>query len=273
MRAIDTVAGAVQCVSGIRRLFRERFMTTPTAPSTEVGDYGASTHYDATYFSWQNANIELKTKIKAWRFAPHIRPTDIVLDFGCAGGGMLAALPGSRKIGVELNDVARESAAREHGLETHKTLDVTPDHVADVIVSNHTLEHLASPYEALRQLRSKLKPGGKLVLVLPIDDWRAQRRWDPHDINRHLYTWSPMNLGNLLDEAGWTPLEMRVIRRTLMRGFNLFGKLPRPLFEAVSWAYSVLRHRQELLAVAKLKSPPATPAQRARTPGAADSQA
>ena len=225
---------------------------SPEAPSQEMPDYGASDHYDSSYFAWQNANIEVKTKIKARRFAPYIRSTDVVVDFGCAGGGMLAALPGARKIGVELNDVARESAIKEHGLEAYKSLDVTPDHVADVIVSNHTLEHLASPYEALRQLRSKLSPGGKLVLVLPIDDWRAQRRWNPADINRHLYTWSPMNLGNLLDEAGWHPTEMRVIRRTLMRGFATFAKFPRPIFEAVSWGFSVLRHRQELLAVATL---------------------
>jgi SAM-dependent methyltransferase len=227
-------------------------MTTPT-PAPSQADYGSSEHYDAAYFAWQNTDIEIKTRLKVGKFAPYIRDTDTVLDFGCAGGGMISALPGARKIGVELNDVARASAVAEHGIEAYKTLDVTPDHVADVIVSNHTLEHLASPFEALVQLRSKLKPGGKLVLVLPIDDWRAQRRWDPKDINRHLYTWSPMNLGNLLDEAGWQPEEMKIIRRTLMRGFATFAKLPAPLFDAARWAYSVLRHRQEVLAVATLK--------------------
>jgi hypothetical protein len=94
------------------------------------------------------------------------------------------------------------------------------------------------------------------VLVLPIDDWRAQRRWDPSDINRHLYTWSPMNLGNLLDEAGWQPSEIRIIHRTLMRGFATLAKLPPPLFDAARWAFSVLRHRREILAVATLKPGP-----------------
>jgi SAM-dependent methyltransferase len=122
-----------------------------------------------------------------------------------------------------------------------------------VVVSNHTLEHIAAPYDALCQLRPKLKPGGRLVLVLPIDDWRAQRRWDPKDINRHLYTWTPMNLGNLLDEAGYHPQEMRIIHRTLMRGFDKFAKLPAPAFEAMSWLYSHVRHRQEVLAVATVR--------------------
>jgi SAM-dependent methyltransferase len=231
-------------------------MTTSGARSQQSVDYGESAHYDAAYFAWQTENIDAKTRIKVRRFAPYIAPSDTVLDFGCAGGAMLAALPGKRKIGVEINDVARELAAKEYGLEVYRSLDVTPDGVADVIVSNHTLEHLASPFEALRQLRSKLKPTGKLVLVLPIDDWRAQRRWHPNDINRHLYTWSPLNLGNLLDEAGWRPGEMRIIRRTLMRGFARFATLPRPFFEAISWGYSVLRHRQELLSVATLAQAP-----------------
>jgi SAM-dependent methyltransferase len=217
--------------------------TTPT--------YGASEHYDAAYFAWQNAHIGVKTRIKVTRFAPYVGPTDTVLDFGCAGGAMLAALPGARKIGVELNDVARAEAEREHHIEAYKNLADVADGIVDVVVSNHTLEHLAKPFDALVQLKPKLKPGGLLVLVLPIDDWRAQSRWHAGDINRHLYTWTPLNLGNLLEEAGYAPSELRIIHRTLMRGFDKFAKLPRPAFEAASWLYSHVRHRQEVLAVAR----------------------
>jgi SAM-dependent methyltransferase len=219
---------------------------SPSAPS-----YGASEHYDAEYFAWQNKHIDVKSRIKIKRFAPYIRPTDTVLDFGCAGGGMLGSLPGARKIGVEISDVARAAAVRDHGVEAYKSLAEVPDGIVDVVVSNHTLEHLAGPYDALCQLKPKLKPDGLLVLVLPIDDWRAQRRWDAKDINRHLYTWTPLNLGNLLDEAGYRPQEMRIIHRTLMRGFDKFAKAPGPVFEGISWFYSHVRHRQELLATAR----------------------
>jgi SAM-dependent methyltransferase len=219
--------------------------------SSDAPSYGASDHYDAGYFAWQNQHIDLKSQIKVKRFAPYVRPTDTVLDFGCAGGGMLGSLSCARKIGVELNDIAREKAIEDHGVEGYRSLAEVPDGVADVVVSNHTLEHIAAPYDALCQLKPKLRAGGLLVLVLPIDDWRAQRRWDPTDINRHLYTWTPMNLGNLLDEAGFMPDEIRIIHRTLMRGVDRFAKLPGPLFEGVSWFYSHLRHRQELLATAR----------------------
>jgi SAM-dependent methyltransferase len=212
--------------------------------------YGSSGHYGPDYFTWQNAHADIKARIKVERFKPYIRSTDTVLDFGSAGGAMLAGLPGTRKIGVEINDVARAAAEDNFGLEVYRTLDEVPDDVADVIVSNHTLEHLAAPLEALKQLRPKLRSTGRLVLVLPIDDWRPQRKWDPQDISRHLYTWTPMNLGNLLDEAGFDPQEMRIIHRTLMRGFETFIKLPARVFDVLSWFYSHARHRQELLAVA-----------------------
>src|SRR5215212_4085957 len=108
----------------------ETMTTNPT--------YGASEHYNADYYTWQNANIDIKTKIKVGRFVPYVRPTDTVLDFGSAGGWMIAALSGARKIGVELNDVAREASVRDHGIEAYKNLADVPDAVADVIVSNHT---------------------------------------------------------------------------------------------------------------------------------------
>lgn len=217
--------------------------------------YGASGHYDANYFAWQSSGADVKARLRVERLGPYVPADATVIDFGSAGGRMLAGLPGSRKIGIELNDASRAASIETFGHEAYKTVADAPDGIADVVVSSHTLEHLTSPYEALVELRSKLKPEGRLVLLLPIDDWRPKknRDWDPTDVNRHLYTWNPMLLGNLLDEAGYVPQEMRIIHRTLGRGFDRLGRLPRPAFEAVQWLWSRARHRQELLAVATLK--------------------
>jgi SAM-dependent methyltransferase len=216
-------------------------------------EYGDSEHYDAAYYAWQNKNIDLKARGKIRTFQPYVRETDTVLDFGCAGGSLIGGLRAARRIGVEINDVARDEAQRVYGIEACRSLAEVDDGTVDVVVTNHTLEHLASPYEALLQIRPKLKPDGRLVIVVPIDDWRAQRRWYPGDINRHLFTWTPLNLGNLLDEAGYAVQEQRIIRKTVMRGFEYFAKLPAPLFGAVQRFYSVVRHRQNLLMVATVK--------------------
>jgi len=221
--------------------------------TTHSPEYGDSAHYDATYFAWQNTGIDIKARRKVGTFQPHVRPTDTVLDFGCAGGSLVAGLVAARRIGVEVNDVARAAAVEKYGIEAYRTLAEVEDGSVDVVVTNHTLEHLASPFEALQQIRPKLKPGGKLVIVVPIDDWRAQKRWRPGDINRHLFTWTPLNLGNLLDEAGYVVDEQQIIRKTIMRGYECYSKLPEPLFNLVRRFYSVVRHRQHLKMVAHVK--------------------
>ena len=219
----------------------------PTSPS-----YGDSDHYDAEYFAWQDAHADIKALLKVEKIGPYVKQSDTVIDFGSAGGGMLARLPGARKIGVEINDVARAASERDFGLEGYKSLSEVPNGVADVIVTNHTLEHLASPFDALVELRPKLKRGGRIVIVVPIEGWNSpqSRRWDPKDVNRHLYTWAPLNLGNLLDEAGYEPIELRVIHRALMRHFDKFAQLPRPAFHGLQWLWSHVRRQHELLAVA-----------------------
>ncbi|HJR88673.1 MAG TPA: class I SAM-dependent methyltransferase [Aeromicrobium sp.] len=224
---------------------------SPASPA-----YGESQHYDARYFAWQTEAASLKAGIKASRFAPFIEPTDTVLDFGSAGGDMLDKIDAKRKIGVEINDVARTSSEQNFGLETFRDLASVPDGIADVIVTSHTLEHLANPHAALVELRPKLRPGGRLVVVVPIDDWRTrvQRQWDPEDINRHLYTWSPLLFGNLLDEAGYNPGHMEIVHRSYFNRADRFAWLPKRVFGALLWLASRVRHRQELLAVATVTS-------------------
>ena len=223
------------------------------SPAVGSPAYGDSAHYDEKYLAWQSQSIDIKARRKVRTFQRYVKPTDTVLDFGCAGGSLVGGLRAARRLGVEINDVARAAAVEQYGIEAYRSLAKVADDSVDVVVTNHTLEHLASPYEALLQIAPKLKPGGKLVIVVPIDDWRAQRRWYPDDINRHLFTWTPLNLGNLLDEAGYAVQEQRIIRRTMMRGHDLYAKLPEPIFDFVRWVYSVVRHRQHLLMVATVK--------------------
>jgi hypothetical protein len=241
---------------------------SPSADASDPIGYGNSAHYDADYFAWQDAHAELKAKLKVERIGPYVRASDTVIDFGSAGGGMLAGLPGARKIGIELNDVARAASEQTFGLEVYKSVADVPDGIADTIVTNHTLEHLTSPFDALKLLLPKLKADGKIVIIVPIEGWRSphSRTWNPKDINRHLYTWAPLNMGNLLDEAGYEPLEIRVIHRALMRHFDKFARLPKPAFDGLQWAWAHVRQQHELLAIARPKKedvgPSLTPGRR-----------
>jgi SAM-dependent methyltransferase len=50
------------------------------------------------------------------------------------------------------------------------------DDAYDVVISSHTLEHLANPLKALREWRRVCRPGGHLVLIVPHRDGTFDRR-------------------------------------------------------------------------------------------------
>ncbi|MFH1942568.1 MAG: class I SAM-dependent methyltransferase [bacterium] len=175
---------------------------------SQADQCASSDHYlgekGRAYFAWQNKGELQRGRINARKFVTFVRSTDIVLDFGCGNGSLLFHLDCRRRIGVEINPIAR-AVAEQMGIEVHATLDTVPDKSVDTVISNHALEHTLCPYETLRALRGKLLEDGRLVLCLPIDDWRTQKAFVADDINHHLYTWSPLILGNLLIEAGYRP--------------------------------------------------------------------
>ena len=165
-----------------------------------------SDHYDEAYFARQ---IDIGS-FGAWanrsKFERCIKPTDTVLDFGCGSGLLLKGLDCARRLGVEINPAA-VAPARGVGVEVFGRVEDVPDNVADVIISNHALEHTLRPLDELKALYRKLKPGGRIVIVVPCDS--VYFAFKPNDVNKHLYSWSPMNLGNLLAEAGFTVEESK----------------------------------------------------------------
>lgn len=189
-------------------------------------------HYNQDYFNWQKKSGQGAVLGSARWFAPHIGDNDTVLDFGCGGGYLLAALPGKHKYGVEINPTARKEA-ESLGLKVYAHITDVPQEVRpDVVISHHALEHVVNPYEVLQGLAGLLRPGGVLVMVVPIDDWRDERRYVPGDINQHIYTWTPLLFGNLVTMAGFRVESARVIGYTLIRGTRLFKKmLPSFLFD------------------------------------------
>lgn len=180
-------------------------MTAPPFPSaapptqSPVPESPRAGHYDADYFAWQRSVGEFSAKANRFRFQPHVAPTDRVVDFGCGGGFLLAALDCGARLGVEVNPVARAEAGRQ-GIQTVPSAEALPDEWADVVISNSALEHVEHPLHELRTIVPKLRHGGRLVVVVPLETLDA--RFQPNDINQHLYTWSPLNLGNLVTAAG-----------------------------------------------------------------------
>ena len=205
-------------------------------------------HYDAAYFARQRRTGEFGASFNLKWFQTFVRPADQVIDFGCGGGYLLNALDCGGKIGVEINETARAEADRL-GLQTCVTVDELPDASADVVISNHALEHAFAPYHILVSLKDKVKPGGVLVFVVPHQG--PHERYRQNDPNQHLYTWNPMTLGNLFAAAGYQVRQVETIRCQWPPHYaRIQATVGKALFVKLCTLYALLRNDYQLRIVA-----------------------
>lgn len=155
-------------------------------------------YYGEKYFEWQKAVGEFGGRANLFKFEKYIKENDNVLDFGCGGGYLLNNIKTcGKKIGVEINPIAREQA-KDSGIICFKNIKEVEDNSIDVLISNHALEHVDDPILCINEFRRVVKNGGKIVIVVPHE---ISDELNPCDINKHLFTWSPQNLYNLLIEG------------------------------------------------------------------------
>ena len=165
-----------------------------------------ASYYDQKYFKWQSPIGEFGGWANLAKFSEFVKKEDTVVDFGSGGGFLLSHIQCHKKMGIEINEAARASAKLIE-IDSVADTDLLPDDFADVIISNHALEHTFSPLDELKKLRKKLKKGGKIIFVVPCES--IDYAYVKNDINNHIYTWSPMCLGNLFTQAGFEVIESK----------------------------------------------------------------
>lgn len=163
-------------------------------------------HYNQDYFSWQKKIGKFGAQANKIKFEKLILDNQKVLDFGCGGGYILSAYNNIDKYGVEINDSAI-TEAKSNGLKVFKFSKDLPSNFFDLIISNNALEHCDNPFLELKELYRALKPGSKICIAVPCDN--IKNKFKETDIHKHLYSWSPNNLGNILDLAGFEVLESK----------------------------------------------------------------
>lgn len=210
-----------------------------------------SHHYDERYFRWQESIGIFSAQVDAWKFKPFITKDSAVLDFGCGGGYLLETLECRVRCGVEVNPAARAAAAR--GLLVYSSVEeVPPDLAIDVVISHHALEHVDHPLHQLQLLYARLQPGGRAVFVVPSEHWLWQSRYRPGDINQHLYTWTPLSLGNLFARAGFEVIEAELLRhRWPPKPQALRRFLSQPVFHALCWVWGTATGMRQIRIVGR----------------------
>ena len=116
-----------------------------------------------------------------WRagcdLVPRFVPEGRLLELGCGNGETLKRLRdlGWQNVqGVELSEPAAR-IARRAGFTVKTTtietaLESYPDGSFDAIVASMVLEHLVNPFNVVRQIARKLKPGGEFLFSTVIRD-------------------------------------------------------------------------------------------------------
>lgn len=66
--------------------------------------------------------------------------------------------------------------------------------------SSHCLEHLPNPVAALEHWKTRINPGGVLMLYLPHPD---QKYWRPQNCRKHLHSWRPEEMAGIVRDLGF----------------------------------------------------------------------
>lgn len=205
--------------------------------------------YSEHYFDWQKDCGAFSAVADMFKFAPYVHPSDRVLDFGCGGGYLLNNLRCAEKVGVEINPAAQR-VARQFGITIYESVEQVPDHSVDVVISHHALEHVECPLDVLRGLLPKLVRGGKVVFVVPHQ--KPDEAYAENDINQHLYTWNPMTLGNLLKAAGYSDIQVDVLRHQWPPHYaRLYTYAGSRLFHIICRLYAYYTGNYQIRAVAR----------------------
>jgi SAM-dependent methyltransferase len=153
-----------------------------------------------------------------------------VLEIGCGTGhnfevlsrfGMLDAL----EIDAPARAIASARLGRPVGDAPLPDLPGVADGGYDVIALLDVLEHIKDDHAALKGIKAKLKPGGRVLLTVPANQWM----WSAHDsVHHHFRRYNPGTLRRVAESAG-LKVDMMTHFNTLLfplaAGFRLLGKL------------------------------------------------
>lgn len=171
--------------------------------SAHLGNY----HRDDTYIQEEKLfeNIFSKRVSKILNF----KTKGDVLDIGCSTGLFLSLFQkkGWNVTGVEISKKAAE-VAEKRGVEVliKPFEEIRFTKKFDLIVLNHTLEHLKDPFDVVKKASQLLKPGGLLYIDLPnfasLSASIYKKNWTHLLPDEHLWHFTYKSLEIMLQKLG-----------------------------------------------------------------------
>lgn len=136
-----------------------------------------------------------------------------VLDIGCSYGEHLSHFRNG-SVGLTISE-EEAKAGKERGLDVRvgNAEDLLPEGTFDAVYCSNLLEHLYSPHAFLHNLRASLKPGGVLILgvpVLPFPRSLVQvRKFRGALAEQHINFFVKSTLKLTAERAGWNVRTVR----------------------------------------------------------------
>jgi len=147
------------------------------------------------------------------KYLKKIKPCNVnidskILDVGCGSGRLLVNI---RKDGFKYLTGADPFIAHdifyENGVRIYKKNLSELNGKYDLIMLNHSFEHMDQPLEILKNLKKLINPNGTVLIRIPIADswaWKHYREnWHGLDAPRHYYLHTRKSMEILINKAGF----------------------------------------------------------------------
>ena len=232
--AFDDRYGHPDLFSLVRCVQCDHVMTRPRLCESELGTL-YSTYYPRKHVNVQDLISDAAravlpfAKLRRWwagtdnqgQYA--VRPAELMLDIGCGSG---LSLLEARALGADVRGIEADPNIRriadELGLDIHigSLLDQPFEfNQFDLVVLNQVIEHVPDPALMLDRLRSRIRPGGRVVLVFPNVQslWCKifRDRWINWHIPYHFHHFSRKNFENMARRIGYQVKSVRTITPNL----------------------------------------------------------
>lgn len=151
-------------------------------------------------FMGKHQGVESVSRVKAGRDAA-------ILDVGCGSGDLLKLLHSLGFTNLTGADpFIQEEIRYPNGIVVLKKHLTEITQTYDLIMLHHSFEHMTNPVEIIAQAKRLLKPGGTLVIRVPIAAsyaWKHYKAaWVQLDPPRHIFLPSVKSIQILAERAG-----------------------------------------------------------------------
>lgn len=169
-----------------------------------------------------------------------------VLDIGCSNGVFLDLYQNSETWGVEPSESGYKIKDLRHKI-THEYFEEAdlPKNYFDLVIMNHTLEHVKNADLVLNKIRKILKKDGILFIDVPNAGGLGSKilgnNWPYRLPDEHIYQFTKESLSKKIKDSGFKILHWES-RSGIFEYANLFLELRRKRFllDLISIPYSLI---------------------------------